>query len=63
MDLDGKISPLGSVQARGKEAVEVLKTSGFYTATFTHNGITLVVYEDSTEREIAYQYEWKRACK
>lgn len=60
IDLEKKISGFGTAGTRGMEAIEILKAMNAQSGTFQQNDLTIVVYQDSTEREIMYQYELKR---
>jgi len=57
VNLSNTISGLGTPGQRGLEAVAALKQMNRDVGLFTHNGFDLIVYQDSTAREIAYQYQ------
>lgn len=61
IDLNGKISHLGTITLRGKEAVSLLKWSG-QQGYFEHNETKIIINENSTDTEIAYQYYSKRTA-
>lgn len=56
LDLTDRISRFGTYCGRGMEAVKLLKKLGLESGTFDHNGLKIEVYQDSTEREIAWQF-------
>ncbi len=55
-DLTDQISRFGTYHSRGMEAVELLKKLNLDSGTFDHNGLKIEVYQDSTMREIAWQF-------
>ncbi len=59
IDLEGKISAFGHIDNRAKEAIEYLKKGGYAYGEFDHNTIQIIVYSDSTIREIGWQYDCK----
>lgn len=59
VDLNSKIPAHGTVTARGGYGVAVLRESGQRQGVFTHNDMEIVVYNDSTSREIEYLHMLK----
>lgn len=57
MDISDHIPHLGTTTSRGAEAIKFLKKEGLGRGTFRHNDVLIEVYPDSTDRELAYQYE------
>lgn len=55
-DLTNQISRFGTYYDRGMEAIKLLKKLGLESGTFDHNGMKIEVYQDSTMREIAWQF-------
>lgn len=64
-DISDKIAFFGTAVSRGAEARRWLEANGdpafplTQSVVFKHNDITLEVFRDSTDREIAWQYEFK----
>lgn len=59
VDLTKQICHFGTASSRGMEAVEILQRSGERIGRFEQNGVEIIVFPDSTEREIAWQYQSK----
>ncbi|TXH51876.1 MAG: hypothetical protein E6Q97_17510 [Desulfurellales bacterium] len=57
-DLTDRISRFGTYYDRGMEAVKLLKQIGEASGTFDHNGLKIEVYQDSTIREIGWQFAY-----
>lgn len=58
VDLNNKIPHFGHIEWRATEAIKYLDLTGDWKGAFEHNGIDLIVYRDSTPREICYQYDY-----
>ena len=63
INLEDKISFAGTVVSRGEEAISVLKQIDGQYGYFFQNDIKIEVYQTSTARELAYQYNAKRKYK
>lgn len=57
-DLTDRISRFGTYYDRGMEAVKLLKQIGESSGTFDHNGLKLEVHQDTTLREIGWQFAY-----
>lgn len=57
-DLTDQITRFGTYYDRGMEAVKLLKKLGLESGTFDHNGLKMEVYQDSTIREIGWQFAY-----
>lgn len=59
IDLNGRIPCSGLFAERGMKAVDALQRSGDACGVFKHNEIEITVYQNSTPRELMWQYEAK----
>ena len=58
IDLDKIVPFFGTVESRGMVGVKWLKENNHEVGFFHQNERKIVVYRDSTERELTYQYAY-----
>lgn len=63
INLEDRICFAGTVVSRGEEAISLLKQMGEHWGYFFQKDIKIDVYQNSTARELAYQYDAKRKYK
>lgn len=63
VDLTDRIPFSGTAGTRGIEGVRILRETGEPSGRFEQNEVEIVVHQDSTERELMWQYEAKRLSR
>ena len=58
IDLSKVVPMFGTVETRGLVAVQWLRDNDMPSGFFHQNGHQIIVYPDSTERELSYQYAY-----
>lgn len=58
IDLNKIIPMTGTVETRGVVATQWLRDNDIPSGFFCQNGHKIIVYPDSTERELSYQYAY-----